>query len=49
MAAAANEVSTTHLVDTKRTPRLARRRIWPDALKRQIVAETYPFGVGRLF
>jgi transposase len=27
-------------VDTKRTPRLARRRIWPEALKRQIVDET---------
>ncbi len=40
MAAASNEVSTTHLVDTKLTPRLARRRIWPDALKRQIVDET---------
>ena len=40
MSAAANEVSTTSLVDTKRTPRLARRRSWSEALKRQIVAET---------
>jgi transposase len=40
MAEAANEVSTTSLVDTKRTPRLARRRNWSAALKRQIVAET---------
>ena len=40
MAAAANEVSTTLVVATKRTPRLARRRTWPDALKRQIVDET---------
>ena len=40
MAAAATEVSTTLVVDTKRAPRLARRRTWPDALKRQIVEET---------
>jgi transposase len=35
MAAVASEVSTNGLVDTKRS-----RRTWPDALKRQIVAET---------
>jgi len=40
MSAAANQVSTTSLVDTKRTPRLAKRRSWSEALKRQIVAET---------
>ena len=40
MTAAANEVSTTSLVDTKRTPRSAGRRNWSAALKRQIVAET---------
>jgi len=40
MAAAANEVSTKLVVDTKRTPRLAKRRSWSEALKRQIVAET---------
>jgi transposase len=40
MRAAAKEVSTTGLVDTKRTPRLAKRRNWPEAFKRQVVAET---------
>jgi transposase len=35
MAAIASEVSTNGLVDTKRS-----RRTWPEALKRQIVAET---------
>jgi transposase len=40
MAAAANEVSTIGLVDTKRTPRLVKRRNWSDAFKRQVVAET---------
>lgn len=35
-----DEVSTNGLVDTKREPRLARRRSWPQAVKRQIVAET---------
>lgn len=40
MAAAADEVSTKALVDTNRTPRLAGRRTWPEALKRQIVDET---------
>jgi transposase len=33
-------VSTNGLVDTKRFGRLAKRRSWPEALKRQIVAET---------
>jgi len=47
MAAAADEVSTKLLVDTKRPPRLARRRTWPEALKRQIVDETLePGGIG---
>ena len=36
MAEAADEVSTTGLVDTKGP----RRRNWPEALKRRIVAET---------
>lgn len=40
MAAATDEVSTKLGVDTKRTPRLAARRTWPDALERQIVDET---------
>lgn len=41
MAATANEVSTKGLVDTKRRPVSAgRRREWPEALKRQMVAET---------
>src|SRR5712672_2637095 len=40
MAAAANEVSTNGLVDTKRPPDLAKRRNWPKAFKRQVVAET---------
>src|SRR5437764_14889281 len=40
MRAAAEEVSTSGLVDTKRAPRLAKRRNWPEAFKRQIVAET---------
>lgn len=40
MADVASEVSTTGLVDTKRLRGLAKRRSWPDALKRQIVAET---------
>ena len=33
-------MSTTPVVDTKRTPRSAGRRNWSAALKRQIVAET---------
>ena len=33
-------VSTTGLVDTKRRGRTGRRRQWPEALKRRIVAET---------
>ena len=40
MQAAAKEVSTHGLVDTKRTPRLAKRRNWPEPFKRQVVAET---------
>src|SRR5437764_7187581 len=40
MRAAAEEVSTSGLVDTKRAPRLAKRRNWPEAFKRQVVAET---------
>src|SRR5947208_7992722 len=39
MAATANEVSTNGLVDTKQS-RPARRRDWPEELKRQMVAET---------
>src|SRR6266566_1799118 len=40
MRAAAEEVPTSGLVDTKRAPRLAKRRNWPEAFKRQVVAET---------
>jgi len=42
MAGEANEVSTKEEVDTKRQPASGspKRRRWPDALKRQIVAET---------
>jgi transposase len=40
MADAASEVSTNGLVDTRRSGRLAKRRSWSDALKRQIVAES---------
>src|SRR6202035_3102020 len=40
MAATATEVSTTGLVDTKRSSGRPRRRVWTEALKRQIVAET---------
>jgi transposase len=43
MAAAANEVSTNGLVDTKQS-RPARRREWPEELKRQMVAETLEAG-----
>ena len=39
MGAAAKEVST-RLVDTRRTPRVGKRRNWPEAFKRQVVAET---------
>src|SRR3979411_1346924 len=39
MAATANEVSTNGLVDTKQS-RPAKRRDWPEELKRQMVAET---------
>ena len=40
MAATAKEVSTSGLVDTKRSSGRPKRRQWPDALKRRIVAET---------
>src|SRR5437016_10337435 len=43
MAATANEVSTNGLVDTKQS-RPARRRDWPEALKRQMVSETLERG-----
>jgi len=43
MAAAANEVSTSGLVDTKQS-RPARRREWPEERKRQMVAETLEAG-----
>ncbi len=40
MASTAKEVSTTGLADTKRSSGRPKRRQWPDALKRRIVAET---------
>src|SRR5919202_1008852 len=40
MRAAGQEVSTNGVADTSRTPRLAKRRNWPEAFKRQVVAET---------
>ena len=40
MAETAKEVSSNGLADTKRTPRLVKRRNWPEAFKRQVVAET---------
>lgn len=40
MAATAKEVSTTELVDTKRSSKKPKRRQWPEALKHRIVAET---------
>jgi transposase len=40
MAATGTEVSTTRLVDTKRSSDRAKRRQWSEALKRQIVAES---------
>ena len=41
MAEASDGVSTTGLVDTKGKPlSVGRRREWPEALKRQMVAET---------
>src|SRR5207248_10348433 len=43
MAAAANEVSANGVVDTKQS-RPARRRDWPEELKRQMVAETLEAG-----
>jgi transposase len=44
MANAAIEVSTNGLVDTMRSRSLAKRRSWPEALNRQIVAETEEAG-----
>ncbi len=40
MAEADREVSTTGLVDTNGISNRPKRRRWPEALKRQIVAET---------
>ena len=40
MAGTPTEVSTTELVDTKRSSGRRRRRQWPEVLKRRIVAET---------
>ena len=40
MADEAEQVSTNGLVDTKQQPGAARRRQYPEALKRQMVAET---------
>jgi transposase len=40
MADQAEQVSTTGLVDTKQQPGLTKRRQYPEALKRQMVAET---------
>src|SRR5271169_6771236 len=40
MGATGPEVSTTGLVDTKRSSDTPKRRQWPEALKRRIVAET---------
>jgi transposase len=41
MANGSDQVSTKSLVDTKRkSPPFGRRREWPEALKRQMVAET---------
>src|SRR6185437_9871987 len=40
MAATAREVSTAGLVDTKRSSKRPKRRQWPEALKRRMVAET---------
>src|ERR1700758_3014060 len=40
MSDQAEQVSTNGLVDTKQQPGAARRRQYPEALKRQMVAET---------
>src|SRR5258707_7824838 len=40
MANGSDQVSTKSLVDTKRKSLSIGRRAWPEALKRQIVAET---------
>ena len=44
MANDPDEVSTKSLVDTKRKPHSVGRREWPEALKRQMVAETLEAG-----
>ena len=44
MAATTTEVSTTGLVDTKGSSGRPKRRLWTEALKRQIVAETIERG-----
>jgi transposase len=40
MVATLKEVSTSALMDTKRSSKRPKRREWPEALKRRIVAET---------
>src|SRR5438105_1923890 len=40
MRATAKEGSTNGLVDPKRTPRVGKRRNWPEAFKSQVAAET---------
>ena len=40
MVATSKEVSTSALVDTKRSSKRPKRRQWPEVLKRRIVAET---------
>jgi transposase len=44
MSDEAREVSTIGLVDTLRGATAGRRKRWPEAVKRQIVAETRPPG-----
>jgi transposase len=45
MATRATEVSTTGVVDTKRRSDSPKRRQWPEAAKRRIVAETLEPGL----
>jgi transposase-like protein len=46
MANDSDQVSTKTLVDTERkSPSVGQRREWPEALKRQMVAETLEPGV----
>ena len=40
MMSSPEEVSTSRLVDTKQATEVSRRRRWPEAVKRRIVAET---------